>query len=105
MKKAWLTVVGAFALTASLQAYNGKLKCDNINETLAQLNDGRLRAFCEWAERTCQAEKFLKKTPEAHSLKQDLEPKLRHDLGYNLELCELAIMHWDKNYYNQYLKR
>lgn len=105
MGKIFLIGLTMLGMISPVAAYKGKLQCENINQTLSQLNDGRLRIFCEWAERTCQGESFLKNLPKEHPLRQDLEPKLRHDHSYNLELCELAIMHWDEDYYNKYLKR
>lgn len=87
------------------ETYGGKISCQALEHHLADLNDGRTRAFCSNAILGCESMMHLKTLDPKDPLYDLLYDRLPSKISLDIEICELAIQHYDPEFYAKHLKR
>jgi hypothetical protein len=70
-----------------------KITCSQITDVLAEAPDLSVQIFCKTAEARCKALEMMERLPPNDPLRQPLEPKLRAQVEYELEVCAVAVNH------------
>ena len=85
--------------------YVGRVRCEELELHLSQLKDSLPRAFCDHALRGCLSLHHLGQIDPMDSMRLEMEEALDDKVALDINICELAIRHFDPEFYEKFLKR
>jgi hypothetical protein len=104
MKYLYVLWLGLLAQSVYSAPYTGRLDCRNIDEILGWMN-GHVMLQCELAQKACITKKNMAKLKTDDPLYPIIKERLEDYLNLSFEICELAILIYDRDYYLDHLKR
>lgn len=107
MKKIGLWVVLGVLLLGQgkAEAYSGRLECKNLSQLLINFSGVTIKSYCKEALETCRVKELFDKTDPKEPLYAILKAPLESRLSLSLEICELAFLNNEPEYYARTLKR
>tara|TARA_R110002095_G_scaffold118145_1_gene102995 strand:+ start:599 stop:919 length:321 start_codon:yes stop_codon:yes gene_type:complete len=86
-----LALMMLIPLNANAEEPRNRLTCKKLNSPLVHSAPGLVRPFCNPAEIVCRAMDFLQERPKDDKFRLEVEPELKRDMLYRLNVCELAL--------------
>lgn len=86
-----VTLIALTPLGVLATASKNRLTCAKLNTSLIRNASGIVTPYCNPAEVVCRAQGFLKERPKNDKLRQEVEAKLKEEVRYQLDLCEIAL--------------
>ena len=86
-------------------AYTGRLDCKTLPTLLVNFSGLHIKSYCMDALQACRVQEIFDHTDPKQPLHEILNGRLQEKTSLALEICELAFLDNDPDYYERNLKR
>lgn len=74
------------------------LTCKKLGHILIHHPANAIRPYCNTAEIKCRSRVMVDELPKNNVLRQEVDGKLKEELRYELDLCEIALRRLDPDF-------
>ena len=96
-----LTIFLSTSTTSTLAKGNDPnhlLTCKKLEYILIHHPANAIRPYCNMAEIKCRALVMVEERPKKDVLRQEVETRLKEELRYELDICEIALRRLDPEF-------